>query len=146
METKIFHGEISPNDFAQALIGDFNRGKRDKERVRQAKHKNMKPSQTRQIGQTIKQDRHWDRTEEVARQTGSQESPPTTWDRPEDKESRKCKTCFSKRSRAASSYRCFCSGNPGHLAANAAVPWQVLFTPSNHLPCLRMRNQGNFPA
>jgi RNase P subunit RPR2 len=26
METKIFHGEISPNDFAQALIGDFNRG------------------------------------------------------------------------------------------------------------------------
>ena len=26
METKIYHGEISPNDFAQALIGDFNRG------------------------------------------------------------------------------------------------------------------------
>ena len=26
MDTKIYHGEISPNDFAQALIGDFNRG------------------------------------------------------------------------------------------------------------------------
>ena len=26
METKIYHGEISPNDFAHALIGDFNRG------------------------------------------------------------------------------------------------------------------------
>jgi hypothetical protein len=26
METKIFHGEIAPYDFAQALVGDFNRG------------------------------------------------------------------------------------------------------------------------
>ena len=26
METKIYHGEITPNDFAQALVGDFNRG------------------------------------------------------------------------------------------------------------------------
>jgi hypothetical protein len=26
METKIFHGDISPNDFAQALVGEFNQG------------------------------------------------------------------------------------------------------------------------
>ena len=26
METKIYHGEITPSDFAQALIGEFNQG------------------------------------------------------------------------------------------------------------------------
>ena len=26
METKIYHGDISPNDFAQALVGEFNQG------------------------------------------------------------------------------------------------------------------------
>ena len=26
METKIYHGQISPNDFARALVGEFNQG------------------------------------------------------------------------------------------------------------------------
>ena len=26
METKIYHGEITPQDFARALVGEFNQG------------------------------------------------------------------------------------------------------------------------